>query len=238
MKRSCVAALITTLLCSLAVTGEGGAAPGAADGPTPMTPPSLVVPVAPPPVLPPGGHYLSAGEQLQVQGQALTGWIFEAPGDIREIAKWLSNQLPVLRDLLVAPGLVVLSGMDAQAHWSARLTDGGRGWIQGTLSRLPLEQSPRPRLAAPWQPEGARLHFDVRWREARVAGVQQVWTHGATPADLRPRLRAALQREGWRASATDAVLPGRWFKASTQLSIVVVQQPPGSAIVTVLDWRE
>jgi len=215
------------------------AAPAAASGSTaPRTLSAMAAPGAPPPVLPPGGHYLSAGEQLQVQGQALSGWIFEAPGDIREIAKWLSQQLPVLRDLLVAPGLVVLSGMDAQSHWSARLTDGGRGWVQGTLSRLPLEQTPAARVAAPWQPEGARLHFDVRWREARLAGAQQVWTHGATPGELRPRLRAALQREGWRAGATDAAFPGRWFKAAMQLSVVVVEQPPGSAIVTVLDWRE
>ncbi|WP_233235183.1 hypothetical protein [Bordetella sp. LUAb4] len=198
------------------------------------------VPAAPPaPVLPAGGRYLSAGEQLQVQGQPMTGWIFEAPGDIREIAKWLSNQLPALRDLLVAPGLVVLSGMDAQSHWSARLTDGGRGWVQGTLSHLPLDQESRaPLPPVPWQPEGARLHFDVRWREARVTGAQQVWTHGATPADLRQRLRVALQREGWRASEADTAFPGRWFKASAQLSVVVVEQPPGSAIVTVLDWRE
>jgi len=234
MYRSCSAALGIGLLCIPALACHVHAS----SVPQPATDRTATSDAMAAPVLPPGGRYLSAGEQLQVQGQAMTGWIFEAPGDIREIAKWLSNQLPVLRDLLVAPGLVVLSGMDAQSHWSARLTDGGRGWVQGTLSRLPLEQSPVPMPAVPWQPEGARLQFDVRWREKRLAGAQQVWTHGATPANLRQRLRAALQRDGWRASETDAIFPGRWVKASVQLSIVVVEQPPGSAIVTVLDWRE
>ncbi|WP_454690829.1 hypothetical protein [Achromobacter aloeverae] len=243
MKRSFVAACGAAFLCGPALPGEALAARVPAMAPmvsvvstVPAEMPAL--PGAPPPMLPPGGHYLSAGEALRVQGQAMSGWVFEAPGDIREIARWLSRQLPVLRDLLVAPGMVVLSGMDDQFHWSARLTDGGRGWTQGTLSRLPLRQPAARLSAAPWQPDGARLHFDVRWREARRAGVRQVWTHGAAPAALRPRLRASLQGAGWRADEPETAFPGRWSKASIQLSIVVVEQQAGSGIVTVLDWRE
>ncbi|ALM83677.1 hypothetical protein [Bordetella sp. N] len=168
----------------------------------------------------------------------MTGWLFEAPGDVREIAKWLSRHKPVLRDLLVAPGLVILSGNDGASHWAARMRDNGDGWTHGTLSRLSLERTAPSPTAVPWQPDGARLHFDVRWREARLSGSQQVWSHGTPPAELRVRLRATLQGDGWQAGDPDAALPARWVKAATHLSIVVVEQGGGSGIVTVLDWLE
>ncbi len=205
-----------------------GHAPSGSAGPVKLRPPRL----------PRGGRYLSLGETLHVQGQAMTGWIYEAPGDIGENARWLSTQLPVLRDLLVGPGLVVLAGMDAHAHWSARLTDAGHGWTRGTLSRLPFQQSCASPPAAPWQPAGARLQFDVRWREGKSSFIQQVWTHAGAAAVLRTRLRADLLRGGWHAGGTGSAWPGRWTKAAAELSIVVVEQPAGSGIVTVLGLSE
>lgn len=197
-----------------------------------------------PPALPAGGIYASLGNDLQIQGQALSAWVFDAPGSVPDLAVWLSRTQPALRDMLVLPGNVILSGTSGAVQWAARLSDAGAGRTRGTLSALTLDAAHAARTpAVAWRLDGGHLHFELRSRDGEHAVVEQVWTHDAPPPELLRALRRTLAASGWREQAAageaDAVPVHRiWSKRGVQLSVALVAAMPGSGVATVLRLAE
>jgi hypothetical protein len=191
-----------------------------------------------PPALPPGGVYVSLGEDLRVQGQPMAAWFFDAPGRVGEVAEWLSKGQPALRDMLVVPGSAILSGTDGVRQWAARLSDDGSGRTRGTVSALSLLHRPAASAPLPWTPGGARLHFEIRSRENKQTVIQQIWTHAAAPAPLWRQLQASLQAAGWHETTAADAGARAWSKAAARLSVVVTSTSAGSGVVSVLHLDE
>ncbi|ANN71572.1 hypothetical protein [Bordetella bronchialis] len=204
---------------------------GTMDAPAADVAPPLVVP----PALPEGGGYIALGDALRVQGQSVHAWALDAPGAPADVAMWLTQRQPALRDLWVMPDAILLAGVANGVHWTARLADAGAGRTWGTLSVLALERDPAPPPAA-WRLPGGRLQFELRSREDRAELIQQIWTHATPPVLLETRLAGELAADGWREAApreTDVAMQA-WVRGRMTLSVAIVPFEQGSGVTAIV----
>lgn len=189
--RGVIGGLIVVVCMAPNTTGmAAGGAPMAFVSPQETTPAALRFPT--------GSRVEPLADRLWLHGLPLQAVVFDAPVDVPALIRTLSRQQPAFRDLLILPGLAILSGRADDAIWVALLASPSAGRSVGSVSSLRAwAQSPDAPTPS-WLPPAARLKLDVGVLDGGTTVRESVWQHPMAPARLEAILRQRLLRQGWR----------------------------------------
>lgn len=158
---------------------------------------------------PAGSRVEPLADRFWWRGLPLQAVVFDAPVDVPALIRTLSRQQPAFRDLLILPGLAILSGRVGDEIWVAQLASPSTGRSVGSVSSLQAwEPLPQARLPV-WVPPAARLVLDIAMEDSGTRVCERVWQHPLAPAQLGPIVRQRLLRQGWHDDGEPAKV-GAW----------------------------
>jgi len=180
--------------------------------------------------LPPGSTQAPLGSQMRLYGMPADIRLIEIPLPVAQAAPALARHHPVLSDLGVYPGFVILSGQSAGELWLAVLEAAGPQRTRGSVSVLGAAAANGARLPArpAWLPPEARLRLDFSDADGGGRTVHQVWTVAMPVTQVRQAVAAGLPRAGWQAGAHGA---SRWLRGPAWLDIAIVAIEGGSGVL-------
>ena len=180
--------------------------------------------------LPAGSHDTSLHEVTRLFGFPLQIRLFTTTLSVPQLIRFLSRQLPVLRNLHVLKGGALLSGQAHGQSWAVYVQGLAQGGSRATLSVLESSASSHSKTVAPaWIPSQSRLLLDLYSTEGAWLVTEQIWRHASGPSNMRSILQTALRRIGWKRA--DTVFNGEiWQRRGEELVYSVVALDNGSAV--------
>jgi hypothetical protein len=152
-------------------------------------------------------------------GMPMSYVLFECSLRVQDVAQRLSRAQPLLADLGILPGTVVLSGRDAATQWLAQLHQPSTGRTAGFLSSMAFSPITQPASAA-GQDLGLRdgtllMRFPARW--PATAGADR-WTMPAPlPSAVRMRVPAPVPARAPAWMPSGGAAPSRWDSRQPRL---------------------
>ncbi|MBO1110633.1 hypothetical protein [Bordetella petrii] len=182
--------------------------------------------------LPPGSTQAPLGSQMRLYGMPADIRLIEIPLPVAQAAPALARHHPVLSDLGVYSGFVILSGQSAGELWLAVLEAAGPQRTRGSVSVLGAAAPDGARLPArpAWLPPGARLRLDFSDADGGGRTIHQVWTVALPVAQARQAVADRLRRAGWHPGA-GADAAHRWLRGPAWLDIAIVAVEGGSGVL-------
>jgi hypothetical protein len=216
-------------VCGLAMTAVVWPDPASATTPatsqsTAMTPAAMRFPA--------GSRVEPLADRLWLYGLPLQAVVFDAPVDVPELIRTLSRQQPALRDLMVLPGVAILSGRLGDALWMAVLASPVAGRSVGSVSSLLVSTTRQDAPLPAWLPPAARLELDVVVADGGVRMSERIWQHPLSPARLASVIRQGLRRHGWEddGKRADAGDWQSWRRHGERLDWLLLPLDAGSGL--------
>jgi hypothetical protein len=180
--------------------------------------------------LPPGAVEFQSPPDFWLSGQPVSLRMFDAPGNIGQVAAHFVAQAAAPHWLMGLPNGLLLTGTADTWLWSVRLEQ-RVGHTTGLISGQGLRRNASSVRTLPdWLPAGASLQLDVETDESGQHGRHQVYTYPNKPAFLAPSLHSSLTARHWLRVATVAGID-QWRKGADTLELMVVAAGSGSGIV-------
>ncbi len=180
--------------------------------------------------LPPGAVEFHSLPDFRLSGQPASLRMFDAPGDVGQIAAHFVMQATSPHWLMGLPNGLLITGRADTWLWSVRLEQNA-GHTTGLIAGQDLRRNAHAVPTLPdWLPAGASLQLDVEINEDGQHARQQVYTHPHKPALLAPSLHSSLAGRHWLPAATAAGIE-QWRKGGDTLELMVVAEGSGSGIV-------
>jgi hypothetical protein len=142
------------------------------------------------------------------------------------VARSLAANTDLFQRMLTIPGTIVLSGLQADWHWLARvdvLAEGAKGYVSAMhiSPAWPGADQEGDKPGFTWLPAQAQRRFVYRSGMASPTVAQHIYSIALPVQALTAYLRRQLRVEGWEAEPTVAVMPGysAWRRQTSRLML-------------------